>query len=95
MPLSLADALRRIQNDLATLLEPEPLRQLCRDGDDVVEGAAAQHGHRQPRADRGAEHEPLQGLHALDRHATRVEDDIAQVDTGQPGRAARHHLDDP
>jgi hypothetical protein len=31
MPLSLADALRRIQNDLATLLEPEPLRQLCRD----------------------------------------------------------------
>jgi hypothetical protein len=31
MPLSLVDALRRIQNDLATLLEPEPLRQLCRD----------------------------------------------------------------
>jgi hypothetical protein len=31
MPLSLADALRRVQNDIATLLQPEPLRQLCRD----------------------------------------------------------------
>jgi hypothetical protein len=31
MPLKLADALRQVQNDLATLLEPEPLRQLCRD----------------------------------------------------------------
>ena len=30
MPLSLADALRQVQNDLAMLLEPEPLRQLCR-----------------------------------------------------------------
>jgi len=31
MPLSLADALRQVRDDLATLLEPEPLRQLCRD----------------------------------------------------------------
>src|SRR4051812_39198165 len=31
MSFSLADALRRVRDDLATLLEPEPLRQLCRD----------------------------------------------------------------
>ena len=31
MPLLLADALRRVQKDIATLLEPEPLRQLCWD----------------------------------------------------------------
>jgi Transposase DDE domain len=31
MPLSLADALRRVRDDIATLLEPEPLRQLRRD----------------------------------------------------------------
>ena len=31
MSLSLADALRQVRDDLATLLEPEPLRQLCRD----------------------------------------------------------------
>jgi hypothetical protein len=31
MSLSLADALRQIRDDLATLLEPESLRQLCRD----------------------------------------------------------------
>ena len=31
MPLSLADALRQVRDDIATLLEPEPLRQLCRD----------------------------------------------------------------
>jgi len=30
-PLSLADALRQVRDDLATLLEPEPLRLLCRD----------------------------------------------------------------
>ena len=31
MPLSLTDALRQVRDDLATFLEPEPLRQLCRD----------------------------------------------------------------
>ena len=31
MSLSLADALRQVRDDLATLLEPEPLHQLCRD----------------------------------------------------------------
>jgi hypothetical protein len=31
MPLSLADALRQIRDDIATLLEPAPLRPLCRD----------------------------------------------------------------
>ena len=31
MILSLADALCQVRDDLATLLEPESLRQLCRD----------------------------------------------------------------
>jgi hypothetical protein len=31
MPLPLADALRRVRVAIANLLEPEPLRQLCRD----------------------------------------------------------------
>jgi hypothetical protein len=31
MPLFLADALRQVRDDLAMLLDPEPLRQLCRD----------------------------------------------------------------
>src|SRR5262245_20814387 len=47
------------------------------DGDDVNERTLAQHGDRQPRAYRGAEHEALDVLHALHRLATRGDQHVA------------------
>ena len=60
--------------------------------DEIDERAVADHGDRQPSADRISEHHVLQRLRARDRLAVGRQQQVAREDAGSCCRAIRHYF---